>query len=267
MRSGFFAGCGLNRRIHTQPPAVLQWIRDRSAVPAGLLSGVLAPNFPADQLKLVIFANALQMRPEILSAIREKLAVPIPGGSKRTLLCNRAAGMIDGDGDSGVLDDVGPGRLLGMGLRRGPGELPHVTRLSDAVHGATAGAAAGRFGQPGYSMWFYGGGGGDGGGGGGGKAVGIMHGSSSTSPFCGPPTNDTEVLGHFVTNSSPPLPSLMRAAGTNCHHLLRHSRTAGVAVRTAGRRGWGPSAGSRRGGHQYDCRGGGRGHPCALRPK
>ena len=262
VRGGFLAGCGLNRRIHTQPPAVLQWIRDRSAVPAGLLSGVLAPNFPADQL--VIFANALQMRPGILSAIREKLAVPIPGGSKRTLLFIWAAGMIDGDGGSGVLDGVGPGRLLGMGLRRGPGELPHVTRLSDAVHGATAGAAAGRFGQVrtaqvqcgtvGLRRQ-------------GGKAVDIMHGSSSTSPLCGPPTNDTEVLGHFVTNSSPPLPSLMRAAGTNCHHLLRHSRTAGVAVRTAGRRGWGPSAGSRRGGHQYDCRGGGRGHPCALRPK
>ena len=93
-----------------------------------LLSGVLAPNFPADQL--VIFANALQMRPGILSAIREKLAVPIPGGSKRTLLFIWAAGMIDGDGGSGVLDGVGPGRLLGMGLRRGPGELP---RTSEAL--------------------------------------------------------------------------------------------------------------------------------------
>ena len=82
VRDGLFAGCNLNRQIHTQPPHVLQWIG--APFRQFLLSDVLAPSFPAQQLKLVIFANALQMRPDVLSAVRQKLAVLRADGSKRT---------------------------------------------------------------------------------------------------------------------------------------------------------------------------------------
>ena len=45
VQSGFFAGCSLNRRVHAQPPAVLQWIG--APFRQYLLSDVLAPSFPA----------------------------------------------------------------------------------------------------------------------------------------------------------------------------------------------------------------------------
>jgi hypothetical protein len=209
VRKGFFAGCDLNHQIHAQPPVVLQWIG--APFRQYLLSDVLAPDFPAEQLKLVIFANAVQVRPDILNAIREKLAVPLRGGGKRTLLFIWTAGIIDGS--TGRLDNLGPDKLLGLGLSRGQGELPLLTRLSDAIPTAAAAATAGMFGQPEYSVapWFHG-------------SVSktldeFTQGgtsSSSTPLLCGAPTGDTEVLGHFATNSSPPLPSLLRSAGTDC---------------------------------------------------
>ena len=215
VQNGLFASCALNRRVHSQPAQVLQWIG--APFRQYLLSDVLAPSFPAAQLKLVIFANALQMRPEILNATRAKLALPLPDGSKRTLLFIWAAGMINGR--TGALDDLGPGQLLGMGLTRGPGSLPLVTQLSSSTSATTNASAGGavalppplQFGEQDYpvSPWFY----------------GTTTSVSSSTLLCGPPTAATEILGHFLHStsnstgaSSPPapLPSLLRSTGNRC---------------------------------------------------
>ena len=209
VRAGWYAGCSLSAQLHAQPAHALQW----TGMPFRqyLLSDVLLPSFPADQLRFVIFANALQMRPDILNATKTKLSKPLQDGSKRALLFIWAPAFLDGSGsDNYALDADGPARLLGMNLKLGAGAQPLVTQLVSPPPGEPGVTA---FGQPDYSIapWLHGGG----------DDTAAAN-ATRQSSLCGV-VSATEVLGHFNHSAGS---SLLRGVGERCTTIF--SATPGL---------------------------------------
>eukprot|EP01052_Picozoa_sp_SAG31_P024082 SAG31_NODE_2025_length_6642_cov_6.408681_3_plen_832_part_00 len=127
VKRGWFAGCSFSALVHSQPQHALAWIG--SPVRTYLLSDVMLDSFPAQSLRLVIFANSIQIPPAVLDAIKAKLTGDLASGEKRTLLWVWAPSVLDPS--TGELDASGPDDLLGLGLTMGDGPLPLETIMAD----------------------------------------------------------------------------------------------------------------------------------------
>lgn len=206
VRRGFWSSCGLSHRVHSAPVRSLSWMG--APFRQYLLSDVLSPAFPANQIKLAIFANALQLPSALLSAVKEKLASPLADGSTRTLLFIWAAGIMLPS--TGEYDPAGLEALVGMGVKDGATKRSLASTL---VNGADKSAAVGpsTFGEADYAVspWFY-------------AAEPGSDGGMSTG-ICGKALGPlgVEVLGRYTaltasSSGSTEPPSLIRARGDNC---------------------------------------------------
>jgi hypothetical protein len=102
-----------------------------------LLSDVLLPTFPAEQLKLVIITAALRVTDDIADAIDHKLK-----SHGRTLLWLYAPGVVSAD--TGAFDPNGPARLTGLPVSLGPGSIPlqaHEDATGDTLGGLSPGGS------------------------------------------------------------------------------------------------------------------------------
>jgi hypothetical protein len=86
-----------------------------------LLSDLLHPDFPADQVRLAVFANAFELSPRIRQAIRDKLQ-----RDDKVLLYVHAAGAIRGGSPASTAQIS---ELLGFTVARGPGARATRRRL------------------------------------------------------------------------------------------------------------------------------------------
>ena len=192
VQRGWFAGCSLSHRVHSQPQHALAWIG--SPVRTYLLSDVMLDSFPAQSLRLVIFANAIQIPPAVLAAVEAKLAGKLPSGDKRTLIWVWAPSVLDPS--TGDLNPSGPEDLLGMDLTMGHGALPLQTVMADGSS----------FGPSSFSVspWF---------------TMGNREQRPAAHSICGPLISK-EVLGRYSHGGAP---SVIHANATTCNLVFSGS--------------------------------------------